>query len=119
MIWREDANVNARNDLVGDFLATFDTPAVIGDELIMIDLATAHTCLDIAEMTRNVERGRKNVELAREALNAIDRYGADPHDALRRTIERSRRQLQLRLMALERRFEMPYGADGSPSTGTN
>ena len=110
--------MSERNDLVGDFLATFDTPAVIGDELLMIDLATAHTCLDIAEMTRNVERALKNVEMAREALLATDRYFAsvDPGEGIRGTILQTRNQLQLRLTLLERRLAVPSTADSIRSS---
>src|SRR5262245_17026209 len=75
----------------------------------MIDLATAHTFLDIAEMTRDPGRARKNVQMAREALDAGECIAAENRGgASCAAIEQSRQQLQHRLSVLERRLAAPF-----------
>ena len=77
-----------------------------GGEFLLIDAATAHTLLDVAETARDIVAARRDIQLARETLHAMNGYLStlDLDAALRAVIERSRDRLQVRLSSMERRF---------------
>ena len=77
-----------------------------GGEFLLIDAATAHTLLDVAETTRDVVNARRDIQLARESLETLNRYldELDLETALRAVIERSRDKLRARLSVMEGRF---------------
>ena len=77
-----------------------------GGEFLLIEAATAHTLLDIAETSLDAIQAHRDTELARNALNGMNRYlqALEMDASLRAVLERSRDKLELRLEAMERWF---------------
>ena len=77
-----------------------------GGEFLLIDAATAHTLLDVAETTHDVVKARSDIRLARETLDTMNRYLGllDMEPPLRSVIETSRDRLERRLASMEERF---------------
>ena len=82
----------------------FNSRNRIGGEFLLIDAATAHTLLDVAETTRDTIEARRHTQLAREMLDTMDRHlqVLEMDASLRAVLERSRDELILRLAAMER-----------------
>ena len=81
-------------------------PNRAGGEFLLLDAATAHSLLDMAETNRHSTEARSHAQLAREALCTINRYlhELEIDAALRAVLERSRDKLEQRLAAMERLF---------------
>ena len=84
--------------------AMFRSRNQAGGEFLLLDAASAHSLLDIAESTRDATEARRNVQLARETVTTMNRYlqTLEMDASLRAVLERSRDKLELRLAAMER-----------------
>ena len=89
-----------------DTLTTLRRPNRTGGEFLLIDAATAHTLLDVAETTHDVVAVRNDIRLAHETLHSMNRYlgTLDMDASLRAVIEMSRDRLERRLSSMQRRF---------------
>ena len=89
-----------------DTVATSNRSGRTGGEFLLIDAATAHTLLDVAETTRDVVKARNDIRLARETLDTMNRYLSvlEMDVPLRAVVEASRDRLARRLCSMERRF---------------
>ena len=74
-----------------------------GGEFLLIEAATAHSLLDIAETSLDAIQAYRDTQLAREALIGMNQYlqALEMDISLRAVLERSRDKLESRLAAME------------------